>query len=182
MEIAVPLPESIKTERLLLRRCREEDLEGHTAFLENEKATRFLHLDADQKSAALAAAGLWFIIQSYSSPTPLFFLSVVEQGTEQYVGSTGLAPLADDCGVEFFYNVSPSFWGRGYGAEIGRGVIDYIFTHSAADFVAAFIDLANEPSRRVAAKLGLVEQGLVDHPDYNHPVLKLILDRRNWRH
>ncbi len=178
MNPVVPVPRQIITERLIMRRCQESDFDDFFSFLTHPTATRFLNLTPEQKTAAGAQAALWYIVQAYESDNPLFVLTVIERASGRYAGSCGLIPLPDDSGVEISYNIIPPLWGQGLATELADGLIGFIFEASRVDLVAALVMPENQASLRVAEKAGLSSRGLIDHPDYDEPVVMLVITRR----
>ncbi|HVC86212.1 MAG TPA: GNAT family protein [Gaiellaceae bacterium] len=71
------------------------------------------------------------------------------------VGIEGIA--ADE--VEAGWWVTESKRGEGIATEAMRAAIDDLWTRTRTEHVTAYIDAENEPSHRVAAKLGFVVRG-----------------------
>jgi [ribosomal protein S5]-alanine N-acetyltransferase len=53
----------------------------------------------------------------------------------------------------------PQFWGHGYGVEVKRGLLDYLFTHTAATAVEATPNVGNLASIRMQEAVGGVRVG-----------------------
>jgi RimJ/RimL family protein N-acetyltransferase len=78
-------------------------------------------------------------------------------------------PLSDD--HEIGWHLHPMHWGRGYATEAAAGTLRRAFAAGVSE-VIALIHPENEPSKRVAARLGMEYQGItnryysVDAPCY----------------
>jgi RimJ/RimL family protein N-acetyltransferase len=82
--------------------------------------------------------------------------SVEERESGRLVGDVGLSPAEGESGViKVGYTVSPDVQGRGYATEAVRALVDYAFDALGADVVRAYASEENEPSIRVAEKVGM---------------------------
>jgi RimJ/RimL family protein N-acetyltransferase len=57
--------------------------------------------------------------------------------------------------IKVGYTISPDVQGRGYATEAVRALVDYAFDVLGADVVRAYASEENEPSIRVAEKVGM---------------------------
>lgn len=82
----------------------------------------------------------------------------------------------------------PEFWGQGYGVEIKRGLLDYLFTHTDCQVVQATPNVENIASIRMQEAVGGVRVGekVYEFPpekrDFTCPVHCCIyqVDRAAW--
>jgi len=81
--------------------------------------------------------------------------AVVERVSGELVGEAGLKPL-DDAGpeVELGYALRQASWGRGYGTEAARVIIDRAFGQPDIERIYATARAENTGSRHVLEKLG----------------------------
>ena len=139
----------LRTERLLLRRPRPDDLDAMVAIMSDPRAMRFWstlpHADREitrkrleQMVARSAAGGEDFLIE---------FEGAV-------VGEVGAGRLP-----EFGFLLHPEVWGRGFATEAAAAFVDYAFTATATPELTADVDLRNGASLRVLDKLGFTETG-----------------------
>jgi len=70
------------------------------------------------------------------------------------VGFAGLWPFREPQQFELLYGVNERLWGRGYGVEAARAVIDYAFGTLKMPLIRASTDKANVASVRVLEKVG----------------------------
>lgn len=139
----------IRTERLLLRRPRMDDLEAMFEIMSDPVAMRYWstvpHASRDvtrpwleQMIARTSAGGEDFVIE--------------HQG--RVIGDVGAGRLPD-----FGFMLRHDCWGKGLATEASRAFIDYVFGNTAATELCADVDPRNTASLRVLANLGFVETG-----------------------
>lgn len=139
----------IRTERLLLRRARLDDLDTLFAIMSNPVVMSYwstlphashdvTRLWLEQKIARTEAGGEDFLIEHDG----------------RVIGEVGAGRLPD-----FGFMLHPDVWGRGFATEASRAFIRYAFNQTAATELCADVDPRNLASLRVLAKLGFVETG-----------------------
>jgi [ribosomal protein S5]-alanine N-acetyltransferase len=76
------------------------------------------------------------------------------KSTGEAIGRTGLINPEGWPGLEAGWVVAPEHQGCGYASEGGAAALRYAFESVGADHVISLVQPLNEPSKRVAAKLG----------------------------
>lgn len=153
-----PVPESLDTPRLRLRRCRAGDADAFVAFMSDAEATRYLLFTDEQKTPDAARAMIEAVIASYDSSEPIFVLAIALRDDDRYIGSCGLSPT-EDGGVECYYTIAREHWGNGYAAEATAALLRYAFDVLGLDEVVANMSVENPASARVAQKVGMTGGG-----------------------
>ena len=94
--------------------------------------------------------------------------SVIEKSTGRWIGRLGpWAPHAWP-GTEVGWTLTRDAWGQGYATEGATAAMDYAFDVLGWDDVIHCIDPQNEPSRKVAQRLGSRLRGMGScPPPYN---------------
>jgi RimJ/RimL family protein N-acetyltransferase len=95
--------------------------------------------------------------------------------THEPLGQVGLVRQHVDDGFEpeMGWLLHRPFWGNGYATEAALGVCGYAFKALGLSHVISLIRPVNEPSRRVAQRLGMrVERRTLFH-GYEHDVWRL---------
>ena len=137
----------IRTERLLLRRPRMDDLDAMFEITSNPVAMRYWstlpHASRDvtrpwleQMIARTAAGGEDFLIEFEG----------------RIIGDVGAGRLPD-----FGFIIHPDYWGRGFATEASTAFIAYAFSDTAATELCADVDPRNTASLKVLGKLGFLE-------------------------
>lgn len=174
-------PERIETERLVLRRWRDED---RAPFAElNADPAVMEHLPAPLTSAesdALVdriaacfeaeACGLW---------------AVEVRGGPAFVGFVGLLPARFDApfcpAVEVGWRLARHAWGRGYALEAARASVADGFDRLELGEIVSFTAVGNLRSRTLMERLGMGRDPAddFDHPNLppGHPLRRHVLYR-----
>ncbi len=156
--------DTIRTDRLLMRRWLESDREPFAALnADPETMVYFPELLDRPASDALAdrieerfdrlGYGLWA-------------LEVTETG--KFIGFTGLSPMPDDVpgagGVEVGWRLAKRAWHHGYATEAARAALRVAFDGVGVSEIWSMTAVLNEPSQAVMRRLGLTWVASFDHP------------------
>ena len=72
-----------------------------------------------------------------------------------FVGFCGLREFESSEDIELLFGMQPRFWGRGFGQEAARAVMQYGFDQCGFESVRAAADTPNQRSVRVLQRLGM---------------------------
>jgi RimJ/RimL family protein N-acetyltransferase len=156
----------LRTERLLLRQWRDEDLEPFAALNADPETMRFFVSPPSRaESDALAERsrrqidsegwGLW-AVEVAASASFMGFVGLARPSFEEH-----FTPA-----VEVGWRLAREYWGHGYATEAGRAALAYGFEELALDEIVSFTSLLNEPSWRVMERLGMSHDPA---DDFEHP-------------
>ncbi len=81
--------------------------------------------------------------------------AVIERESGLVVGIAGIQPLGTTPDLEIGWIFDRTTWGRGYATEAGAAAMHHVLHMLDRPRVVAIIDPDNEPSKRVAARLGM---------------------------
>ena len=185
---ATSLPEAIRTERLLLRRWRDTDLEP------------FAELNADPivmqyMPTVLDRAGSDALVERFRDQLDRlgYGLWAVEvPGVAPLIGFVGLSVPRfsahfTPC-VEVGWRLARAHWGRGYATEAARAALAFGFESVGLREIVSFTVPANTRSRAVMERLGMDRDAAdhFDHPslpegDPLRPHVLYRLSRERWR-
>lgn len=143
------IPE-LETERLLLRGWRSEDFESFAAFYADEATARFVGGVEDRSQAwrrLAAIVGHW-ALRGYGT------WAVEERSSGRFAGGVGLWRPEGWPELELGYWLVAEAHGKGYATEAGAAARDYAFDRLGAETLVSYIRPDNEPSKRVAERLG----------------------------
>ena len=160
----------LRTERLLLRRWRDDDRERFAALNADAAVTEFLPA---QLTRAESDAFVDRIEAGFEQNG--FGLWAVEvPGDSPFVGFVGLSRPSFDAhftpAVEVGWRLAAAHWGNGYATEGGRAALAFGFEVLALDEIVSFTVAANNRSRAVMERLGLSREPA---DEFDHPVLPL---------
>ena len=156
--------DSIRTDRLLMRRWRDSDREPFAALNADPETMRFFPgiLDRPASDAMVDRIEELFDEQGYG----LWALEIA--GPAEFIGFTGLNPMPDDVpgagGVEVGWRLAPSAWHHGYATEAATAALGVAFGGLGLDEIWSMTSILNEPSRAVMRRLGLTECARFEHP------------------
>ncbi len=180
-------PRVLVTERLVLRRIEEADLDPHMALL-NTPAV-MAHLGGVQPREAIAAkhraARASFAAEGFG------FMMMEERASGEIVGHCGLRrvahPLAPNpADHEIGWLVREDRWRRGYAHEAMRAVIDWGFDAIGAPHIVALTCESNVGSWRLMEKLGMARRADLDFidpamPEDHNPTIQYAITREQWQ-
>jgi ribosomal-protein-alanine N-acetyltransferase len=171
----------LETERLILRRWREEDLEWFAAMNADPRVMEFFpaclsRAESDQLarriSAKLTERG-WGLY------------AVESKAGGEFLGFTGLSVPGFEAAftpcVEIGWRIARAAWGRGIATEAARAAAQFAFSNLQLPELVSFTSEANWRSRRVMEKLGMTHrpEDDFDHPGMpeGHPLRRHVLYR-----
>jgi RimJ/RimL family protein N-acetyltransferase len=156
----------IETERLILRRWEDRDRPVFHAFCSDPEVMRYLGpLPAREETDAMVDRQN-FYLDSHG----YCFWAVERRADRVLLGFCGLkpgapdTPIADD--VEIGWRFGRDYWGQGYAREAAQASLDWGWANLDAPLISAITTLANERSRGLMVRLGMVRvlEGDFDHP------------------
>jgi RimJ/RimL family protein N-acetyltransferase len=149
------VPQQIETDRLLLRRLTDADIQPFYRFLSDPDSTRYMAFTDEQKTNEGATAMVEATIASYDTDAAIFVLAITLKDSGEYIGSLGASPDPDADATEIFYTLLPEYRGKGYAVEATKHLVDYLQNEEQASRITAYVMNDNAPSIRVAERLGM---------------------------
>ncbi len=161
----------LETDRLILRQWEEGDFEPYADFYADEAMARYVGGPSDREKAwrrFAALIGHW-TLRGYG------YWAVEEKASGRLAGSVGLWFSDGWPELELGYWLVPAMHGKGYAIEAGLASRDYAWEVVGAETLVSYIHPDNEPSMRVAKRLGARREELIElldfgpHWVYRHP-------------
>lgn len=140
----------IKTERLRIRRFRQDDWKDLLEYLSQEEAVRYEPYEVFTEEACIQEA----VRRSESKD----FWAVCLKDTGKLIGNLYLSKQDFDT-WELGYVFNVDFQGRGYAAESAKALIDNVFQCHNARRVIAMCNPLNTRSWRLLERLGFRREG-----------------------
>ena len=139
----------LRTERLLLRRARPDDLEALHEVFGDERA---MHYWSNGPHSDLGETRRWLTSMIDASPEESDdFIVTVD---DRCVGKLGCWKLP-----EIGFILRSNQWGKGYASEAMTAFLTHVFAARDIDRVTADVDPRNEGSLRLLQKHGFIETG-----------------------
>ncbi len=142
---------TLETKRLILRQWRESDFEAYAEICADPQVMQYLspkpfsRVDSWRHMAFLT--GHWQL-------KGFGHWAVEEKSTGRCIGRIGFLQPEGWPGFEIGWTLARDCWGKGYATEGAKKALDYAFYELNQEEVISIIHPNNEPSKRVAARLG----------------------------
>jgi len=179
---SIPLPQSndpvIETERLLLRRWREADIEPNTAMLADPASGRFITSDGKPVTDAFLGWRNAAIMAGHWTLHGFGMFVVEEKQTGSFVGRVGPWSPPGWPGFEIGWGIASDFRGKGYAVEAATASIDWVFARFEIDRIIHCIDRENVASQGVARRLGAIIESEFDL--FGHVADVWVTQREAW--
>jgi len=167
--MADPPDAMIETERLILRRWREADVEPYVAMMADPQVADTLGgvLDRAQVGRSIARNEAAFEQQGIGR------FAVERRGDGRFLGHCGLMPIHESLppapGFEIGWALAKDAWGAGYASEAARAAIADAFARAELAEVIAYTTVGNLRSQAVMARVGLAR---TPARDFDHPLFE----------
>ncbi|GDY31061.1 GNAT family N-acetyltransferase [Gandjariella thermophila] len=181
----------VETERLVLRRFTEADVDDLAALHGDPAVMRFVDDGRPVPRSVVEQETLPAILREYAElPAGLGCWAAVEKSTGTFIGWFSLRPASSiglSGGIELGYRLRPAAWGRGYATEGARALVRRAFDELGLDRVVATTMTVNTASRRVLENAGLtlVRTFFAEWPEYlagaEQGDVEYALTRMAWR-
>jgi ribosomal-protein-alanine N-acetyltransferase len=158
----------LRTERLVLRGWRPSDRGAFAAMNADPRVMEhFPGTMTRAESDALAD-----LIEAHFAQHGFGLWAVEVPGEAEFVGFVGLAVPRFEAhftpAVEVGWRLAAEWWGRGYATEAAREAARFGFVEAGLDEIVSFTAPANEPSRAVMRRIGMIHDPA---EDFDHPAL-----------
>jgi len=153
-----------KTPRLFLREWKKSDWRDAYEYSRLEKTCRFMPWgpnNIQQTKAFIRGA----ILLNNQKPRTSFEFAIVLRSNKRLIGGCGIR-LKDprQAVADMGYCLHPDAWGKGYGTETGKALLQIGFRRLKAHRIWATCDLRNTKSENILRKIGMKKEGVLrDH-------------------
>lgn len=169
----------IKTERLILRQWKEEDLEPFARMNADPRVMEFFPATLTREESNQMAKKVQTRIEERG--WGFWAASLIETG--EFIGFIGLEDVLFKAiftpAVEVGWRLAFDFWGKGYATEGALASLLYGFEKLKLKEIFSFTAVENRRSRAVMERIGMRYQGDFDHPKLpeGHPLRRHVLYR-----
>jgi ribosomal-protein-alanine N-acetyltransferase len=141
----------LETDRLLIRTWEPSDRAAFTALTYDPAVMEYVHGGRPYTEQEVDE---WFARQARQlAQHDVCMGAVIEKSSGRLIGIAGTQPLGDDLEIGWIF--SREVWGNGYATEAGAAAMKHVLETLRRPRAVAIIDPGNEPSKRVAARLGM---------------------------
>ena len=145
---------SLETDRLNLRPFNRFDLDPLAEIIADKEVIQYATYNGKVMSRNQAWNWLCLMIGHWYM-RGFGIWAVEEKATGEFIGRIGLQFLDWFDDVELVWMLKKSAWGKGFAAEGARAAIDHGFHTLELPRVTSVIHTVNEPSIRLAERLGM---------------------------
>jgi RimJ/RimL family protein N-acetyltransferase len=169
--------EVLQTERLILRRFCDQDLDAYASMCADPEVMRYLlvgkTLTREEAWHHMAEIEGHWQLRGYG------LLAVEERESGTLVGRIGFLKPEGWPGFELAWTLARPYWGRGYATEGARAAMAYAFEELGQDKIISLIHPDNKPSIRLAERLGeTLEDTIVIK---GRKTLRYSISRASWK-
>jgi [ribosomal protein S5]-alanine N-acetyltransferase len=164
----------LETDRLLIRPWTPEDRPVFTAIMSDPDVTRYVHRGEPYTEEEIDQ---FFARQAKQlAEHGMCMGAAVEKSSGRVVGLSGTQPLGTTGDLEIGWIFAKDTWGRGYATEAGAAAMRHVLEVLQRPRVVAIIDTPNEPSKRVAARLGMTYEARYTGVELGHRNPDIVVD------
>jgi RimJ/RimL family protein N-acetyltransferase len=164
MMTSTPRFDTVRTERLLMRRWQDSDRDPFAAL--NADPETLVYFPSTLTRAQ--SDELVDIIESRLEAQGFGLWALEVTATGEFIGFTGLNPMPEDVpgagGMEIGWRLARPAWHRGYATEAARAALDVAWNGAGLDEIWSMTAVLNTPSQAVMRRIGLTEVARWDHP------------------
>ncbi|MGW8314546.1 MAG: GNAT family N-acetyltransferase [Bacteroidales bacterium] len=151
----------IETERLFLTEFTWNDLEEFHNFSSLPEIRRYSTIGVPNDLSETKERLKSLIEEQSAVPRKSYGWKVILKENDEFLGMAGLILSLDKFKLgEIYYEVHPSYWGKGYATEMARILIKVGFEEFHLHKVEAGVATENAPSIKVLEKTGMKREGL----------------------
>ncbi len=115
-------------------------------------------------------------------------LIVIEKQNNKPIGECKLGSPNEEGIAHTDVKLLPAFWGKDFGLEIKKGLVDYLFTHTSCNAIEASPNRSNIASQKMQERVGAkrISEGVYQFPEHMRSYTKSVelyiyrLDRSDW--
>ena len=149
----------LETARLVLRELKEDDWRALFDYASDIDAVRYMSWGPSDEAETKAFLKL-AIAQQSESPRLSYELAVTIKETGQLIGTCGIRILdVTSQNGDFGYILHPSFWGKGFGTELAKRLVEFGQDELDLHRIWATCRPENVASARVLEKAGCLLEG-----------------------
>ncbi len=179
----MPPVDEVRTERLVLRRWRDDDLDDFAEMNSDPEVVRYLR-DGTPRTREESAEQLAGFMRHWEEHGFGLWAAVLPE-TAEVIGFVGLAVptfLPEVLpAVEAGWRLKRRHWGNGYATEGGGEALRFGFDDLGLDRIVSVRHRDNEASRRVMERLEMTLERETVHPVNGAPLAVHSVTKQTWR-
>lgn len=147
----------LKTQRLLLRKFRNTDIEAVYRGLSDEEVIKYYGVQYDSLLDTQEQMDWFELIEQQETG---IWWAICDQQTQDFLGAVGFNNWnKKNRSIEMGYWLLPEHWGKGVVTEAGNEVCRYAFEYMSVHRIEAVVETENLNSRKVMSALNFTNEG-----------------------
>ena len=164
----------LETERLVVRPWTFDDRPLFIALTDDPQVMHHVHGGRPYTEAEVDE---WFSRQERQiREHDVCMGAVFEKATGRFIGTGGTQPLGTTGDLEIGWILKRDAWGHGFATELGGAAMRHVLETLGRQRAVAIIDVENEPSKRVAGRLGMTYEGRFTGVQLGHRRPEIVVD------
>lgn len=164
----------LETARLIIRPWRADDRAAFAAIMCDPEVTHYVNGGRPYTDTQIDE---YFARQARQiEEFDMCMGAVVEKSSGRVIGLGGTQPLGTTNDLEVGWILLRAAWGHGYATELGGAAMRHVLETLGRPRVVAIIDPENEPSKRVAARLGMQYEARYTGAQLGHRMPEIVVD------
>lgn len=159
------LSPKIETERLILRRYKEKDIDAMYEIITDDRLSKYIKFPNLTKEEELECIKKW-INEADESKNERWVIET--KNTNETVGNIDVNTVVQKhnyCNVG--YTIRYDYWGNGYASEALKAVTDHLLNERGYYLVECSCNELNKQSSRVMEKAGFKKDGYISNRRLN---------------
>lgn len=164
----------LETDRLIIREWEPADRPAFTAITQDVEVMHYVHAGLPYTAAEVDE-----FFARHVRQLELFGVcmgAICEKSTGRLIGFGGTQPLGTTGDYEIGWILSREHWGQGYATEAGGAAMRHVLETLGRPRVVAIIHPGNEPSKRVAVRLGMTYEARYTGEQLGHRHPDIVVD------
>ena len=164
-----------ETERLFVRKLQESDELLFFELMSNPNVMNSIPQKPLNKTESISKLAELISLEK-SSYTKIW--SLCEKDNNDLIGICGVLKN-DENEDEIAYRIIEKFWGKGYGTEITKGLINFCFTKMKSEIITADVYVGNIKSVKILDKFFKIQKEFYNTED-NCIDRRYFIRKENW--
>ena len=170
-------PVTLETDRLVLRMHRNDDIDGYASMHADAETVQYLG-----RGQTMSRSEAWrhmALVNGHWHLLGYGMWAVEEKSSGLWIGRVGAWNPLDWPEFEIGWAILPEYQGKGYATEAGAAARDWCFETLGRDRICSVIRPGNDPSVKVAEKLGETFERTEDDV-LGSPAMIYSISREHW--
>ncbi|MBP1909974.1 GNAT family N-acetyltransferase [Methanolobus bombayensis] len=166
------IPRCLETDRLIIQRYTEDDLEDLHQFFNNKENTSLTDMPSHM-SLEETKAFLQMLLKSYETEEPIAALAICLKEDGKVIGSCGFAAVEFSDDTQIYYVLDTEFRNNGYATEAMEKLVEYMILVLDIERICIYCHPENVASMDLARRIGMEQHGTgnVDNRDFKYFLL-----------